>query len=126
MPRRTSCDLCYPTLLAPWQSLANDSVGVIALRLARMPWLWLLDPREAERELNRMVSEKQAAAGETWLALWATPWHFWSDVTGAGAVGTPMAILERALHRAGERLLSPSSGRVGANHRRLARARDAR
>ena len=120
MARRSSVALSYPALLAPWQTLASDSSGVIALRLTLMPWLWMFDPAAARRESNTMVDEKKAAFAETQLALWSAPWRFWFDMASGGPLRTPTSMIADAMLQGTRRLAAPSQRRVGANRRRLA------
>ena len=106
-------------LTAPWQALANDASTVIAMRLAALSLQWATAPDEANREVARMVSEKQSAIAETQIAAMQAPWLFWCDVylaaigsmTG-GRPGNPML-------KANSRLIDPSRSRVKANKRRL-------
>jgi len=116
----------YPMPLndqGPWSALAQDAASVIALRLWRVSWLWWTDPRAAERETRLMVSEKEAAAGETLQALALAPYRFWMDLAQAQMRLWPGTVSEREMNRAlGQaqtRLAAPASRRVKANRRRL-------
>ena len=117
--RRAPSPFAYPAFLAPWQTLAGDSAGVVAMRLTLMPWLWAFDPAGARREGRTMVDEKLAALTETQLALWTAPWRFWLDMAAGGPLRTPADAVSAALRSGNRRVAAPARRRVGANRRRL-------
>ena len=102
-----------------WQKMAQDSSQVVGMRLAVMPWLWLFNPQEAQKELSTMFSEKQDAMNETVMAAVLLPWTFWVDYFSKGPVLSPQEAVSRAstiIHRT---MTHPSQGRVSSNLRRL-------
>lgn len=99
----------------------SDAATVMALRLTRLPMMWLMTPAKADSEVRRMFSEKEDA----WMAAWAQmammPANFWLDAWQGALRGDSDAGLSYASDMAQRRVLKPFRTRVSANKRRLSR-----
>lgn len=100
--------------------LSVEASGVMAVRVGRLATAGAAPSARDRREFARMLVEKQAAAAESWFALWqgaALAWQqAWLDAAlGRWAMPPSQAALERTL----QAMLAPYGTRVSANARRL-------
>jgi hypothetical protein len=95
------------------------SPDVVNLRLVAMPWLWLTDPVQAAREMEKMFTEKHDAWTETVLAISQTPMQMWFDIMNACWNGNSHHAVNDAVINSSRRVAHPSNSRVKANRKRL-------
>lgn len=97
--------------------LALQAPFVMAVRMADWWMPGALATTRQRREASRMVTEKQAAAMESWVALSTHAMQAWMQCMLQPARPLDM----RQLERAGQAMLAPYSRRVRANAARLRR-----
>lgn len=96
--------------------IATQAPFVMAMRMGD----WLAMPGGAasaqqQRELGRMVAEKQAAAMEAWFGLAGQAWTAWAQGLHAPLSPLPAAQWDRM----GQAVVAPYARRVRANATRL-------
>ena len=104
-------------LATQMMQMSMQAPFVMAMRMADwLPTGEAASPR-ATREAGRMVTEKQAAAMESWAAFGTHAMRAWTQ-----AMLAPLQPISTAQYeRAGQAMLAPSAGRVRANAARLKR-----
>jgi len=112
----------FESFLSPWKSVASNSAIVIALRVTLMPWLWSYDPKAADREMRKMISEKMTAWEAYQQQLWQEPMRFVWDFNSLLLAGNHAHSFKSAMSRSGHRLAKPYAVKVKANRRRLSRS----
>ena len=107
---KTATEIASLMTLSPW---------VIGARLGQM-WMSSAHPTAGDRrEMDRMVSEKLQAVGESFIAMNVAMATAMTSATLALATGSPRAVNDLdAIVSAG---LMPFSSRVRANRKRLSR-----
>jgi len=99
----------------------NDVVAVMAMRLSRLPMMWVLDPGKAQHETRKMFSEKEDAYCALQQQLLFAPMTFWLDLWQGAFEGDRDGGLRRAQSAAERRISHPYTSRVRANKQRLSR-----
>lgn len=99
----------------------NEVATVMAMRLAMLPMMWMLNPAKAEKETRKMFSEKEDAMQESIQQMMVAPMMFWFDAWQGLLNGDKDGGIRRAQQQAENRISSPYLSRVSANRRRLSK-----
>ncbi|ASJ75743.1 hypothetical protein [Granulosicoccus antarcticus] len=103
------------------EKFVSDVASVMAMRLAMLPMMWVLDPAKAEKETKKMFSEKEDAMQESIQQMIIAPMMFSFDVWQGLLNGDKDGGIGRAQEQAEKRISSPYLSRVSANRRRLSK-----
>ncbi len=103
------------------ERFAGDVATVMTLRLASLPFMWMTNPKKAERETKKMFSEKEDAFMAAQQQMMLAPTLFWFDLWQGMLKGDRDGGVARASNLAEKRLFQPYQSRVSANKKRLSK-----